>query len=200
MVAANSGFSYFDLLPFRSSGRDRFRPTASRRRCAALSGGHSLPGLYPGPVCDPWRGRLRACLGWGRRSLRPRLWRRGFLGWSAVLGSIPLTSLFLLQKVLYPALGPPHSASGSIFDPVAAVVIGLPTLGSIPELAPEAFRSIVQPTADKLFGRGFDLLFHAFLYFAFFLDFLDAFLPPGTRNRTASAALFPIFSRCLLLR
>ena len=70
-----------------------------------------------------------------------------------------LASPFLLQKVLYPALGPPYSANGSILDPVAAVVIGLPTLGSIPELAPQALCPIVQPTAGKLFGRGFDFLF-----------------------------------------
>ena len=85
--------------------------------------------------------------------------RRGFLGWGAILGSIPLASLFLLQKALYPALGPPRPTNGGILDPVAAVVIGLPTLGSIPELAPQALCPIVQPTADKLFGRGFDFIF-----------------------------------------
>ena len=159
MVAMNSGFPYFDLLPLRSSCRERFCPAASRWRCAALSGGHSLPGFDPGLVCSPWLSGCRVCLGWERRSLRPRLRRRGFLGWGAVLGSIPLASLFLLQKVLYPALGPPRSANGSILDPVAAVVIGLPTLGSIPKLAPQALCPIVQPTADKLFGRGSDFLF-----------------------------------------
>ena len=159
MVATNSGFPHFDLLPLRSSRRSRFRPAASRRRCAALSGGHSLPGLDPGLVRYPWLSGRRVCLGWGQRSLRPRLWRRGFLGWGAVLGSIPLASLFLLQKVLYPALGPPRPTNGGILDPVAAVVIGLPTLGSIPELAPQALCPIVQPTAGKLFGRGFDFLF-----------------------------------------
>ncbi len=55
--------------------------------------------------------------------------------------------------------GPPRSASGGILDPVAAVIIGLPVLGSIPELAPQALCSIVQPTADKLFGCVFDFLF-----------------------------------------
>ena len=84
---------------------------------------------------------------------------RGVPAMGAVLGSIPLASLFLLQKVLYPTFGPPRSTNGSILDPVAAVVIGLPTLGSIPELAPQAFCSIVQPTADKLFRGGFDFLF-----------------------------------------
>ena len=190
MVATNSGFPHFDLLPLRASSRGRFRPAASRRRCAALSGGHSLPGFDPGLVCGPWRSRCRVCLRWERRSLRPRLRRRGFLGWGAVLGSIPLASLFLLQKVLYPTLGPPRSTSGGILDPVAAVVIGLPTLGSIPKLAPQAFCPIVQPTADKLFGCGFDFLLQTFLNLAFFLDFLDVFSPPGTRKRAASAALF----------
>ena len=199
MTAANSGFPYFDFLPLRSSRRGCFRPAASRRRCSALSGGHSLPGLDPGPVRCPWCGGRRACLGWGRRSLRPWLWRRGFLGRGAVLGSIPLTSLFLFQKALYSTLDPPRSANSRILDPVAAVVIGLPTLGSIPELAPQAFCPIVQSTADKLFGRRFDFLFYTFFNCAFFLDFLDVLSPPGTRNRAADAALFPIFSRCILL-
>ena len=138
MVTANRRLLYFDPLPLRSSRRGRFRPAATRWRRAALSG----PGLDPGPVRCPWRGGRRVCLGWG-----------------AVLGSIPLASLFLLQKVLYPALGPPRPTNGGILDPVAAVVIGLPTLGCIPKLAPQALCPIVQPTADKLFGCGFDFLF-----------------------------------------
>ncbi len=165
MAATNSGFSYFNSLSLRSSCRDRFCPAAcpaaSRWRCTALSGGHSLPGLDSGLVCGPWRSgrRVPACLGWGWHSLWPRFWHGGFLGWGAVLGSIPPASLFPLPKVFYPARGPPRSASGGILDPVAAVIIGLPTLGSIPELAPQALCSIVQPTADKLFRRGFDFLF-----------------------------------------
>ena len=76
----------------------------------------------------------------------------------------PIPAIFLLfQQRLYPTfsatLGPPHSANGNILDPVAAVVIGLPTLGCIPKLAPQALCPIVQPTTDKLFGYGFDFLF-----------------------------------------
>jgi hypothetical protein len=41
---------------------------------------------------------------------------------------------------------------------VAAVVVGLPTLGGVPELAPQAFRPVIQPTADKFFRRGLDFL------------------------------------------
>lgn len=58
------------------------------------------------------------------------------------LGAIPPVSFFLLQKILYPTLGPPRPANGGILDPVAAIVISLPMLGSIPKLAPQAFCAI----------------------------------------------------------
>ena len=113
------------------------------------------------------------------------------------LGAIPSVSPFLLQKILYPALrttlGPPCSTGGGILNLVAAVIIGLSTLGGIPELAPQAFCPIVQPTADKLLGRGFDFLLQAVLYRVFFLDFLDVLSPPRTRNRAASTALLSLF-------
>jgi hypothetical protein len=119
------------------------------------------------------------------------------------LGAVSPVSLFLLQQRLYAAfdstLSPPCPVGGGILDPVAAVVIPLPTLGGISELAPQASRSIVQPTADKLLRRGFDLLLQAFLFLTLFLDFFDVLSPPGTGNRAANAALFPIFSRCFLL-
>ena len=63
----------------------------------------------------------------------------------------------LFQHGLHAVFRPPCSAGGGIFDPVAAVVVGLTALGNIPELAPQALRSIVQPTVDKFPGRGFDL-------------------------------------------
>jgi hypothetical protein len=66
---------------------------------------------------------------------------------------------FLLQKILYTTLGTPHPANGGILDPVAAVVAGLPTLGSLPELAPQAFRAVIQAAADKLLRRSFDFFF-----------------------------------------
>ena len=45
---------------------------------------------------------------------------------------------------------------GGVLDPVTAVVAGLPPLGSLPELAPQALRTVIQPTADKLLRRGLD--------------------------------------------
>ena len=45
---------------------------------------------------------------------------------------------------------------GGVLDPVTAVVAGLSPLGSLPELAPQAFRTVIQPTANKFFGRGLD--------------------------------------------
>jgi hypothetical protein len=59
----------------------------------------------------------------------------------------PTPALFpLFQKRLHATLGatfhPPRPASGGILDSVAAVVIGLPMLGGIPKLAPQAFCAI----------------------------------------------------------
>ena len=67
-----------------------------------------------------------------------------------------LGGLFLLQKKLHPAPCLIGSTGGGVLDPVAAVVAGLPPLGGFPELAPQAFRTIIQPTADKLLRRSLD--------------------------------------------
>ena len=88
---------------------------------------------------------------------------RGFPGCGRIFNGVRLTircpafagSLF--QHGLHAVFRPPCSTGGGIFDPVAAVVVGLTALGNIPELAPQALRSIVQPTVDKFLGRGFDL-------------------------------------------
>ncbi len=71
-----------------------------------------------------------------------RIWRSGRLSLLR-----PATALFpLFQKRLHATLGatfhPPRPASGGILDSVAAVVIGLPMLGGIPKLAPQAFCAI----------------------------------------------------------
>ena len=67
-----------------------------------------------------------------------------------------LGGLFLLQQSLYPASRLIGSTGGGVLDSVAAVVAGLSTLGGLTELAPQAFRTVIQPTADKLFRRGLD--------------------------------------------
>ncbi|MFG6351354.1 MAG: hypothetical protein K1W21_07005, partial [Oscillospiraceae bacterium] len=67
--------------------------------------------------------------------------------------------LFLLQQSFHTAprlIGP---TGGGVLNPVAAVVAGLPSLGGLPELAPQAFRTVIQPTADKLFRRRRNLFF-----------------------------------------
>ena len=148
MAAANSGFPNFDPLPLRSSRRGRFRTDTVRGGRAALPGGDRLPRLDPrrvlgGRLCGSLLGRGRLCGG----------------AW-LLLRRLTLALFLLFQQGLYPALRatlcPPRSACGGVLDPVAAVVIGLPTLGGIPKLAPQAFRTIIQPTADKLFRRGLD--------------------------------------------
>ena len=70
-----------------------------------------------------------------------------------------LGGLFLLQQSFHTAprlIGP---TGGGVLDSVAAVVAGLSTLGSLTELAPQAFRTIIQPTANKLFRRSFSFFF-----------------------------------------
>jgi len=88
------------------------------------------------------------------------------------------TGLFLLQEAFNPPRRPPCPASGGILDPVAAVVIGPPALGGVPELASQALSPILQATADEGFRRGLDLLLHALFLNALFFYFFDAFSPP----------------------
>ena len=67
-----------------------------------------------------------------------------------------LGRLFLLQQSLHPAprlIGP---TGGSVLDPVAAVVAGLPPLDGLPELAPQTLRTAIQTTVNKLLWRGLD--------------------------------------------
>ena len=64
---------------------------------------------------------------------------------------------FLFQQSLHTAHGPPYSIGSSVLDLVPAVVAGLPTLGGLPELAPQTLRSLVQTTADEFLRRGLDL-------------------------------------------
>lgn len=102
------------------------------------------------------------------------------------LRAVPPVSLFLLQKILYPTLGPPRPANGGILDPVAAIVIGLSMLGSIPKLAPQTFCAVIQSSADKLFRRCLGFFFQTFLFLTLFLDFFDVLSPHVSRNRAVS--------------
>ena len=178
MGIPDSGFPYLDPLPLRSGRGGGFCPASRRRRRAALPDGDSLPCLDSRRVL--WGQFCRRLLNCGKICQRERVPVR-YPG----LAPFPL-----FQQGRYPALCPPRSADSGVLYPVAAVVIGLPALGGIPELAPQALRPIVQPTADEFLGRGFDLLFQAFLCFAFFLDFFDISSPPeretGPRQRPRS--------------
>ena len=76
---------------------------------------------------------------------------RLLIWFSSLGGSFPF------QQSFHAAHGPPYSISGSVLDPVAAVVAGLPTLGGLPELAPQTLRTVIKTTANKLLRRGLDL-------------------------------------------
>ncbi len=82
---------------------------------------------------------------------------RGRIGGARLLVRQPVPGgFFLLQQSLHPAPCLIDPTGGGVLDPVAAVVAGLSTLGGLPELAPQALRTVIQPTADKLPGRGLD--------------------------------------------
>ena len=98
-------------------------------------------------------------LPWGRRRWRicRDLLRRWVCGSARLPVRLPaLGGLFLLQQSFHPAprlIGP---TGGSVLDPVAAVVAGLPTLGGLTELAPQALCTVIQTTADKFLRCGLD--------------------------------------------
>ena len=159
-VIMYSGLPYFDLPLLHPLPRVWPSPGAIRRPSVGntLPGGHSFPCLDPGTL--PW-GWLtgRMLLPWGRRRWRicRDLLRRWVCGGAQLPVRLPaLGGLFLLQKSLHPAPCLIGTTGGGVLDPVAAVVAGLPPLGCLPDLAPQAFRTVIQPTADKLFRRSLD--------------------------------------------
>ena len=127
---------------------------------AALPGENRFPCFDPGPLL---RGRLmgRRLFPWGFRRWRVcrDLLRGSVCGGARLPILLPaLGGLFLLQQSFHTAprlIGP---TGGGVLDSVAAVVAGLPPLGCLPELAPQAFRTVIQPTADKFFRRRRNLL------------------------------------------
>lgn len=147
----NSGFPCFDPYLPHSLPRRQPRPAALRRSSAstALPGGNSFPCLDPGLLlCRRPLGQGRPCRGLrGRRRIR---------GVRLLVRQLISGGLFLLQQSLHTAPRLICPTGGGILDPVAAVVAGLSPLGSLPELAPQALRTVIQPTADKLLGRGLD--------------------------------------------
>ena len=158
-----SGLPGFDLPLLHPLPRGWHSPAALSPPCAGdiLPGGNRFPCFDPGTF--PW-GRLmgRMLLPWGRR--RWRICRYLLRRWVCGSARLPvrllaLGGLFLLQQSFHTAprlIGP---TDGGILNPVAAVVAGLSTLGGLTELAPQAFRTIIQPTANKLFRRSFSFFF-----------------------------------------
>lgn len=158
----HSGFPDFDPSLFHPFPKGWPSPAALSppRTNAVLPGRNSFPCLDLGLL--PW-GRLmgRRLLPWDfRRWWICRDLLRGYVcGGTRLLVRLPaLGGLFLLQKKLHPAPGLIGPTGGGVLDPVAAVVTGLPPLGSLPELAPQALRTIIQPTADKLLRCGLGFL------------------------------------------
>lgn len=105
------------------------------------SAGDSAPcGRFRGQLC----GGLRGCKCIGSV-------------WFRVQQSI-LGGLSLLQQSLHTTSDLMCPTGSSVFDLIAAVVAGLPSLGSLPELTAQALCSVIQPTTNKLFRYGLDFL------------------------------------------
>ncbi len=180
------GFDLGTVYPAFGLGGDH-RPLLARGRllpsvsgCGCFNG---FLGLDPGPVYisgSRWVsahvsvGCGRLCLRSRCRSVRLRGVRRG----GSALGVAVPAGLFLLQEAFDPPRRPLCSAGGGILDPVAAVVIGPPALGSVPKLAPQALGPVLQTMADEGFRRGLDFLLRALLLNALFFYFFDAPSPP----------------------
>ena len=93
---------------------------------------------------------------WGRLCRR-FLCRRVWLSMRLPVWFPAFCGFLLFQQGLHAAHGPPYSIGGGVLNPVAAVVAGLPTLGGLPELAPQTLRTVIQTTADEFLRRGLDL-------------------------------------------
>ncbi len=161
----------------------------SRLRAFMLAS-NGLPGLDPHrlfPASLPgWISRgggiqgrfsLREISGGNRLRLRP---------------PVPAAS-FLLQQLFNATLRSTAPAPGGVLDLVTAIIIPLAPLTGVTELTPKAFRSIVQPTAQKLLGGGRCPLLQALFAGLLLFDFVDLRSPPkrekGPRLRPFSARL-----------
>ncbi len=128
-------------------------PSVSRPQRTVCSPHSRLLGLDPHVVCLTFR------LGQVRRSGRIR---RSFslrkIGVRNRLCSPASAEPHLFQQLFCFTFCPASPVPGGVLDLVAAVIVPLSTLAGITELAPKAFCSIIQPTAQKLFrGRRYPI-------------------------------------------
>ena len=177
--------------------RGMLEPLPGSRLRSFMLSSNGLPGLDPrmlSPASLP--GRIGSGGGIRRRfSLR----KIGEGNRFRLRTPVPAAS-FLLQQLFNAALRPTGPAPGGILNPVATVIIPLTPLAGLPELAMEPFRSIVQPTAQKLPGGGRRPLLQALFARLFLFDFVDLRSPPGRekgpRLRPFSAKSGCIYSTC----
>jgi len=104
---------------------------------------------------------------------------------------------FYPQQVFHAALYPPRPAGGGVLKLVATIVIGLPTLGSVPELVPQAFYAILQPTASKLLGRRLGFFLWTNLRGVLFFDFFDFFTPYNEKQGRACGPVLSVLLNSL---
>ena len=125
-------------------------------------------------------------------------WRRFSLweikGWNSLPLRPPVSAApFLLQQLFNPSRCLTASSPGGVLDLIAAVLAGLPPLGSFPKLAPKALRSIVQPTAQKLLGGGCRPLLQTFFAWLLLFDFIDSITPPKKKRAVRQIGRQPVF-------
>lgn len=175
--------------------RGMLEPLPGSRLRSFMLSSNGLPGLDPrmlSPASLP--GRIGSGGGIRRRfSLR----KIGEGNRFRLRTPVPAAS-FLLQQLFNAALRPTGPAPGGILNPVATVIIPLTPLAGLPELAMEPFRSIVQPTAQKLPGGGRRPLLQALFARLFFFDFVDLHSPPG-REKGPRLRPFSAKSGCIYL-
>ena len=115
--------------------------------------------------------------------------RIGMLQRQAVCAGSPLAGCSSFQQSPCRPLRLTAARGCGVLNLVAAIIVPLPMLGCIPELAPQAFTSIIQPSANQLLGGGLHFFLQAGPGPRFFLDLTDRPSPPrqsgGPQTRPA---------------
>lgn len=152
--------------------------------------GSGLSGLDPHRLCPaPLPGRISRS-----GSHRRRFSFREIGGGNRLRLRPPVPAApFLLQQLFNSSRRLTASTPGGILNLVAAIIVPLTPLAGVTELTPEALRSIVQPTAQKLLGGGRRPLLQALFAGLLLFDFVDLLSPP---RREKGPRLRP-FSLCI---
>ena len=70
-----------------------------------------------------------------------------------LLRTIRLPAVFSFQKIRYPAPDKASAGDSGVLNFIPAIIAGLSPLADLPELTPQAFRTVVQTAPEELFGN-----------------------------------------------